>query len=169
MNLGDFDRAVSFVLQHEGGLSHHPADRGGATNWGITQATCERFYPGKRVEELQIGEAREIYRELFWGPIQGEKLPAQIALALLDFAVHSGPGKALRTLQEAVGATADGIVGPKTLDRVFARHPAYVAVELCRRRVDLLVDLCRRDTGQLVFLKGWLRRVIELVDAVHRA
>lgn len=167
-DIGDFERAVRFVIQHEGGLSNHQLDRGGKTNWGITQALLQAVLPGRSVEDLTIAEAKQVYREVFWEAIKGPLLPPPVALALLDFAVHSGAPRAVRALQEAVGANPDGKIGPKTLDRVYARDPAYVAQEVCRQRISFLVDFCRRDTSQLVFLKGWMLRLFDLVGETAR-
>ena len=37
----NFQQALRLVLADEGGVSNHPADRGGLTNKGITQATYD--------------------------------------------------------------------------------------------------------------------------------
>lgn len=38
----DIDRLIDAVIAREGGFSDHPADRGGATRWGITEAVARR-------------------------------------------------------------------------------------------------------------------------------
>jgi lysozyme family protein len=38
-----FDNALRIVLQLEGGYSNDPFDRGGATNYGIVQATYNDY------------------------------------------------------------------------------------------------------------------------------
>jgi hypothetical protein len=38
-----FNRALEMVLHHEGGFVDHPADPGGATNRGVTQATYDAY------------------------------------------------------------------------------------------------------------------------------
>lgn len=167
-SLGDFDRAISHVLHHEGGYVNHPQDRGGPTNWGCTQALVSRLFPGKRVEDLLIEDAKAIYRAHFWNPLHADKMPAAVALVLLDAAVLHGVPHAVRMLQEAVGATVDGILGPKTLDRVFARDPRFVAHELCRVRMDAHVERVRKDPGQVVFLRGWARRVLDAMAEACR-
>ena len=41
------DAMIDRLLEREGGFVNHPADRGGATNWGVTQGTLAawRGYP----------------------------------------------------------------------------------------------------------------------------
>jgi lysozyme family protein len=34
------DQLIEEVIGREGGYSNHPADRGGATRWGITEAVA---------------------------------------------------------------------------------------------------------------------------------
>ena len=38
-----FDEIIEVVLAHEGGFVDDPDDRGGATNWGVTQAVWEDY------------------------------------------------------------------------------------------------------------------------------
>ena len=38
-----FERALTFVLRWEGGYVDHPADPGGATNYGVTQRTYDAW------------------------------------------------------------------------------------------------------------------------------
>ncbi|WP_082555208.1 glycoside hydrolase family 108 protein [Devosia sp. Root635] len=112
----NFARALSAVLKQEGGYVDHPADPGGATNMGITHKTLARWrmvspwwkLPKSAVMELQRPEAAKIYRANYWDAVRGDDLPSGLDLALFDFAVNSGPGRAVKMLQTIVGVTADG-------------------------------------------------------------
>jgi lysozyme family protein len=61
-----FRLSVAFVLKHEGGFVDHPADPGGATNFGITHKTLGAWRrepaDAKAVKALTRKEAGEIYR-----------------------------------------------------------------------------------------------------------
>ena len=41
--MSHFDRSLPLVLANEGGYVNHPADRGGATNKGVTQASFDVY------------------------------------------------------------------------------------------------------------------------------
>ena len=38
----NIDELIDDVIEREGGYVNHPADRGGPTNWGITEAVARR-------------------------------------------------------------------------------------------------------------------------------
>lgn len=61
----DFDLALAFVLEQEGGTSDHPADRGGLTHYGISRAAFGKRYPDF-FEAPSIEKATTIYRRHFW-------------------------------------------------------------------------------------------------------
>jgi lysozyme family protein len=155
----NFHRALQCVLVHEGGFANHPKDPGGATMKGITLKTFRRFFgPGKTVQDLKnVGpeQLAFIYRTGYWDKCSCDQLPAGIDYAVFDFAVNSGPGRAARMLQSAVGAEQDGIVGPATLSLVTAREPAAIIRHICDHRLSFLQGL---DTF-VTFGKGWGRRV----------
>ena len=66
----NFPQALRLVLADEGGVSNHPADRGGLTNKGITQATYDAWRelhgrPSRSVRAIEHAEVDAIYREQF--------------------------------------------------------------------------------------------------------
>ena len=67
----NFERALACVLRHEGGYGDHPADPGGATNFGVTRATLAH-HRGRPVTKAEVraltrAEAAGIYRQRYWG------------------------------------------------------------------------------------------------------
>lgn len=103
-----FEKALTFVLRAEGGYSDNPADPGGATNRGITQATYNawrtgRGLPTRPVREITGEEVKAIYRERYWNPIRGDDLPPALALAAFDTAVNMGVAAAQEGLSYANG------------------------------------------------------------------
>lgn len=157
-----FAACLPEILKREGGWSDHPADPGGATNYGITLRTFSAF----RGEQMSKGdlmaisqdEVAAIYRANYWNAVKGDLLPPGVDLALFDFAVNSGPGRAIRELQAVLGVTADGMIGPKTLDAIKRAGPVTVIVDLCDKRMAFLRSLPTWGT----FGKGWTRRVDEV-------
>jgi hypothetical protein len=57
-----FERAVAFVLRHEGGYVNDPRDPGGETKYGISK----RAYPRLDIKGLTEADAKEIYRRDYW-------------------------------------------------------------------------------------------------------
>ena len=57
---------VDALIEREGGYVNHPADRGGATNFGITEAVARAHGYGGAMRELPRREAVAIYRRLYW-------------------------------------------------------------------------------------------------------
>ena len=66
-------------------------------------------------------ETGAIYRARYWDAVAGDELPEGLDLAVFDFAVNSGPVRAVAYLQAALGVAQDGIVGPVTLGAVDGR------------------------------------------------
>jgi len=158
-----FARCLDLVLAEEGGYADHPSDPGGATKFGITHKTLARWrkvspwwkLPKAEVKALGRPEAGQIYRSGYWTRIRGADLPAGLDLALFDYAVNSGPPRAVKALQELVGVKADGWIGPLTLAAVRARPPAELVAALCDARLGFLGRLATFS----VFGTGWSRRV----------
>lgn len=148
-----------FTLVHEGGFSDHPADNGGATMLGITHGTLSAWR-GKKVTMAELkaltkAEALEIYRANYWNPVQGDSLPMGVDLAVWDYAVNSGPGRAAKALQNIIGVPADGGIGPATLAAVAKYDPASLVRSLCSQRLAFLKGL----DDWPVFKNGWSKRV----------
>jgi lysozyme family protein len=160
----NFDRCLAHVLKHEGGYVDHPDDPGGATNYGITIHTLSDWLqrPATKadVKALTADVVAAIYRGRYWLQASCDRLPAGVDLMVFDSAVNSGVSRATRWLQQAVGATADGIVGPKTLDAVEARDTADTIRDLSRIRGAYYRSLRTFKT----FGRGWMRRLGDVTE-----
>jgi lysozyme family protein len=155
----NFARALALVLKSEGGWSDNPADPGGATMKGVTLANFRRYVKAdaSKADLRAISDAQvaTVYRRFYWDAVAGAELPGGVDYAVFDFAVNSGPGRAAKYLQAAVGAAQDGKVGPATLSAVGARPPGAVIDDLCDARLAFL----RRLPTWPAFGKGWSDRV----------
>lgn len=158
-----FERCLTEILRHEGSYVDHPDDPGGATNMGITRKTLARWrkvspwtaLPKSAVATLSREEAARIYRASYWSACKAENMPPGLDLALFDFAVNSGPDRAVRVLQAALGVAADGEVGPLTLEAAGKADAALIVNTLCDRRLAFLRGLA----SFAIFGRGWTRRV----------
>lgn len=159
----NFSAALALVLAHEGGYVNHPADPGGATNRGVTQAVYDGWRKGKglsarSVRHIEEAEVQAIYRRDYWDKVRGDDLPRGIDYAVFDFAVNSGVARATKYLQTAVGVAADGVIGPQTLAMVQHHERARLIQSICAARLNFLKGLGTFKT----FGRGWTRRVEEV-------
>ncbi len=172
MAASTFERAMTLVLQHEGGWSDDPADPGGATNLGVTIGTLSlglgRPATREEVRALTPASVAPLYRRRFWDAIQGDALPAGLDYALFDFAVNSGPRRAVIGLQRVLSLADDGRLGPVTLAALHGREVPALIEALCDGRLAFLRALSTWPR----FGRGWARRVAEVraaAPAFHAA
>ena len=164
----NFNKSLSLVLRHEGGYVNNPNDPGGATNKGITQYTYDAYrgannLPTRSVKSITDSELKEIYNRRYWDAIAGDYLPEGVDYAVFDFAVNSGPSRAVKFLQNVVGVDQDGAVGKITLGAVSRYKPTTIIERLCDKRLAWLKTL----KTWVHFGNGWSRRVKEVkADAI---
>jgi lysozyme family protein len=173
----DVDELIDEVISREGGYVNHPADKGGATRWGITEAVARAQGWCGDMRDFPRDEAAAIYRRLYWlrpGFDQvAEQAPA-IAAELFDTGVNMGPPVAVGFLQRALNAlnrgardyadiAVDRRVGPRTLAALRGfldrREPAGETVLL--KAVEALqgeryLALAEQRPANEAFLYGWL-------------
>lgn len=168
MARASFETALNCVLRHEGGYSDHPEDPGGATMMGITRATLSNWrgqpVSSDDVRALTRTEAAEIYRARYWDPVYGDQLPHGLDLAVFDFAVNSGPSRAVSSLQHLLNVTPDGIMGPETLRAAGASEVGVQITALCASRIAFLRQLRTFAT----FGRGWMLRVRDVEKTALR-
>lgn len=112
-----FPRAIEIILKREGGyLSAAEAaaqgDPGGETKFGISK----RAFPELDIDSLTKDQAMAIYHRDYWTPVSGDFLPWPLSLFVFDSAVNQGTDTAIKILQEVLGVTVDGVLGPVTLN-----------------------------------------------------
>ena len=160
-----FDRCVAVVLAQEGGFSEDPADRGGATNFGITLATLRDWrnaeVSASDVHALTRAEATEIYRARYWIPARCGDLGPGVDLMVFDFGVNAGPATAVKHLQRALGVTDDGSIGPKTMAALQAATPRELIGQLAEARLAYYRGLADFER----YGRGWTNRTQRVLAA----
>ena len=161
----NFNAALQHVLKSEGGFVNHPADPGGMTNLGVTAHTWGDWVghtpSEKEMRELTPEKVAPLYKRKFWDAIKGDDLPAGVDYCVFDCAVNSGPGRAIKMLQQAIGINPDGSIGPATLGAVKAIDP----VELISKYADKRLQFWESLPTFATFGKGWTRRGNEVKEA----
>jgi hypothetical protein len=161
-NADRFDDCMPFIFKAEGSYHDDPGDPGGPTNCGITLATLKAYegnpnLTAEDVKRLTPAIANEIYRTAYWYRMRCGVLPPGLDLQVFDFGINSGPGEAVKALQEIVGVTADGSVGPITLAAVRQRKPRDLISQYSEARLAFYKGLNYPE-----FEPGWTTRVNQI-------
>lgn len=149
----NFDQAFERLIGHEGGYVNHPQDPGGETNFGITK----RSYPGEDIRGMTLERAKAIYLRDFWQAAGCDYVPEAARFDLFDMAVNSGVKPATMAMQRAVGATPDGVIGPKTLMLLDNTDPLRFRMRFNGYRLQLMSSLPTWPA----FGRGWANRIAQ--------
>lgn len=163
------DEVIDGVLHREGGFVNDAADKGGATNYGITAATLGlhrqlgRPATVEEVKAMTVAEARDIYRQRYVVAPGFETLPAWAIPILVDDAVLSGPKAAVTTLQQVLGVPADGVLGPKTRQALAVKDPQAFVRDFAKARVLRFARIVQGNPAQARFIVGWCARALSFL------
>ncbi len=180
-----YDTALAWLLRPdvEGGEVNHPADRGGHTKFGIADAADGKpdgmvdldrdGQPDLPVRDLTPAHAAPFYRAHYWLPARCDRvalISPMLAIALFDGAVHQGPLRAVRQLQQALAVVVDGVVGDKTLSAIAASVQRdggqALLLALLERRARQLLAIVHGDPRQWAHANGWINRLLRLQSAL---
>lgn len=138
-------------------VERDPDDPGGTTKYGIDQ----RSHPTVDIPNLTEAGARRIYFDDYWTKIHADSLPEPVGEVCMNIGVNAGKGRAAKWLQQALGVTADGVIGPKTIDAANAvALPTALAKDLCDRLMQHYRDIAKGPLAK--YLGGWTNRTNDL-------
>ena len=161
----NFDKCLKMILHHEGGYVWHKLDPGGETNLGVTKRVYEEWGGQKNMKDLTVEDVAPIYEKNYWGRAKCDQLPSGLDLAVFDWSVNSGVGRAVKKLQKMIGTVADGGIGPntlKTLEEYIRHHGLETTIENYK---DIRQAFYRSLSTFNTFGKGWTRRNNETLEA----
>jgi lysozyme family protein len=172
------DQLIDALIEREGGYANQPADKGGATCFGITEAVARAHGYRGSMRQLPRDEATAIYKRLYWlRPRFDEiaKRSPRLAGELFDTGANMGPAVAATFLQRALTAlnrnakdypdlVPDGRIGEQTLaalDAFFAIRGQRSGETVLLRALEALqgeryLRLAERRPANEAFLYGWL-------------
>jgi len=167
-----FEKALKLVLRYEGGYVNDPSDPGGATNKGVTTAVYNAYRESKKlplndVRNISDREVEEIYYKRYWLKAKCDQMHPKLAVVHFDTAVNTGTKQSAKFLQRSVGAIDDGIIGPKTLDRINNYNEQKAINNYLKRRRNFYKMLANKRPKLEKFLKGWLKRVDHLEHIIQ--
>jgi lysozyme family protein len=169
-----FDYAFIKTLGAEGGYSDDESDRGGKTNFGITEAVFKdalnrMVISGvSDIKDLTVAQAKAIYKTDYWHKIRlGEIRNQEIAAEIFDTAVNMGRSASIKIVQESLNflgekLVVDGIIGPITIGTVnkWAQRDVR-ALFMCLNGFQFrrYADIIKNNPEQSKFARGWSKRI----------
>ena len=173
----DIEALVDELIEREGGYVNHPADRGGPTRYGITEAVARAHGYGGAMAALPREDAAAIYRRLYWLRPKFDEVAERsprLAVELFDTGANMGPAVAATFLQRALTAlnrngkdypdlVPDGRIGVRTLAALdaFLKARGRSGETVILRAIEALqgeryLRLAERRPANEAFLYGWL-------------
>lgn len=163
-----FEPIVQWVLYQEDdrkspGKIVDLGDGGGLTRLGLTQRWYAAELPANFFTTLDfksaVAAAKIVYREKHWRAILGDGINSDVVAAmLLSWAVNDIPSVAIHNIQQVVGVTTDGKMGPNTLAEINSKDPDMI-VRLYRAEwITLYQNIVRFNPAKQEFLNGWINR-----------
>ena len=165
------EEMVNKILIHEGGFVDDPDDRGGATNFGITQLTYSQWLGRPAsvhdIRAMDRETAIEIYLTNYYHAPRINSLPDPVQPQAFDCSIHHGPVRAIKFHQTVCNLAdfgpvlVDGVCGPQTrgaIENAFNEMRFYFINAVADERIHFLNQIVANDPSQFKFLQGWTKR-----------
>lgn len=180
-----FERCIGIILKSEGGYQCDERDYGNwtgpnrtgeliGTNHGIAaryfNETVKRRF-GVMIKELTRDQAKEIYFDYFWKPMNLEGIANHdLVLHIFDHGINANKRLAIRMIQRIVFVKTDGFLGPITEKAINEFKPYTKVIQgygLLRDIIDHYkyarhlhyADQVRKYPIKAAFYKGWIIRI----------
>jgi lysozyme family protein len=161
--MSSFETAIGPLLADEGeGVNPHDNGRG-PSKWGVTLMSYRELVPSateQDIYDLTREQATAFYRRMHWDKFHIGLIDDQpIATKLLNLGANIGQGTAIQFLQRAVGAPADGTIGPKTAAAANRISSEKLLEGIRTTGAQYYRELVARRPEYARFLEGWLKRL----------
>jgi lysozyme family protein len=168
---------IEDLIAREGDYADHPADKGGPTRWGVTEAVARANGYAGSMRRFPRDEASSIYKRLYWerpGFARLERSIPRVAAELFDTGVNMGPATAAGFLRRTLNAlNRNGRDFGDVAEKGFVDHAveaavaAFIAVRGRAGEAVLLkalealqgeryLSLAEKRPANEAFLYGWL-------------
>jgi lysozyme family protein len=171
------EQLIDAVIAREGGYVDHPADKGGPTRFGITQATARANGFAGDMKIFPRGEAVRIYRVRYWerpGLDRVATIAPRIAEKLFDTGINMGIETGISFLKRALNVFNRGGAdfpecgtGPGIDDKAVAALKGFIGKRKSAGELVLLkainalqgeryIAIAEQTPSQEAFVYGWL-------------
>ena len=176
------DQYIADLIKREGGYVNNPNDRGGATNFGITESVARANGWKGQMRDLPLDLARQIYKQQYWINPRFDQVALILPLVaeeLLDTGVNCGVGFAKPLLQRALNLlnnqgkngwadlVGDGIYGAATISalKIYFAKRGKEGEKVLVRVLNIMqgnryIEICERNPTQEQFFYGWINNRI---------
>ena len=180
-HMAGFQNSLKRVLELEGGYSDDPNDKGGNTNFGITERVYNAWLsndskPLRPVIGITVEEVALLYYSEFW--IQArcnliEEFSWPLADEVFETSVNCGPGIGVVMVQQAFNSLRsedvpplvnDGRCGPLTLHALRRMceqgyEDILVRASNCQQYIYYCTLLDKDPVRNRKYIRGWMKRI----------
>ncbi|WP_299071290.1 glycosyl hydrolase 108 family protein [uncultured Paraglaciecola sp.] len=163
----NFDLYVKWVLFAEGVYADDENDKGGTTHYGISARFLKTisWTGGAPTKEQAIS----LYRQYFWLGWQCDRMHPMVAWCACDAFIQHPSKSAAMMVQEGLGVTVDGKIGPITLEAAQSPNLLLFWRRYRLARVRFYNDILANDPTQADFIDGWHDRMHKLTEGMYFA
>lgn len=164
------DEFIKKLLPFEGGYCNRQNDRGGATNFGITESVARAHGYTGDMRAIPVEIVTQIYYTDYYKRIGLSNISSdELAFELFEMGVNQGVSSAIKAFQTAsniisnTNLVIDGVLGDKTINAMISINTKNIKKYI--KIINIIqgqryIDICLKNPSQRVFLSGWLRRVL---------
>ncbi|MDE5421757.1 hypothetical protein L3073_06020 [Ancylomarina sp. DW003] len=173
--MAEFKISYPIIERNEGGYANNPLDNGGETYCGISRKYHPSWGGWDFIDKIKTSGAignntvfsslaslvEGFYIKVYWNKLWLPYFKQEFATQLLDFAVNSGKGRAVKELQKILNRSGfrlavDGSMGKLTARAVQSVNQSDLAKALFNARVAFIKEEIK---DQPHFAKVWKSRL----------
>jgi len=174
--MAEFKTALDLVLKNEGGYSFDKDDPGGETYKGIARNMNSKWegwitvdllkknssFPNNLKENSELDQqVAHFYESQFWDKMQGDGITSQlVANSIFDFGVNAGIKTSCSLAQLVIGVTADGVVGPKTIEALNQFEEQLFLASFTLAKIARYIKIVDSRPTSRKYFYGWVRRAL---------
>ncbi len=174
--MADFNTAFQLMIAHEGGYVNDPDDPGGETYKGVARKIFSKWngwttvdilkrqsgFPANLDKDAELqGAVTDFYRVTFWDPMKGDQITDQeVASSIFDFGVNAGLSSSASLAQMVIGAKADGVIGPKSIEILNAFNSDHFLAAFTVAKIARYVNIVMKRPASRKYFYGWVCRAL---------